>query len=724
MSDIINIYHDGRGILYVERISGKGKPLPEGNFLKFCEDPKNRERLCAAYPDKAAVIKGATAGASVIEDVIEPLIAKYNETVNKARAIVRWYKLTDLRLERIDEKLLPETRRKIAVYEGEKEPKAIVCFMQKLREELIHKDYAVFECPDCRSKQYGELKKNWVNCKVCGRDYNLQEENRYQVNVRQQFCSEDSAQNAAGAIACWIKWRRSFALESEEETLNVRENKPYYLDGEVYGISCGDCDSLHQELYRRFAYEQVFYEVNGEIRFTPQYERYVKSLSDYGVNKTLYRRLRGVVADLNGTDLSFERKDGSFWFEKAFYWYMRTVCPLTDGSLIWRLSEEVVRFTSKSQFVLELLSADEERQAQLVELYVQVTDLSMKNNFFEGYGKALIELSWLIYQETGEFVYFSEGKLVNFGKDFIKKLHKQDGLIALKNDFLEEIKKNCEDFWQKIMGSFSFEDTYADTVDGTYYDRLCYYQYVMLGKRELRYKDVLVSDSKDGVVYIRDVVCECYLSGKTEDGALYRELRELLSNELLWSDENKLPGIKAANTDSGMGKRLTFEELRTMIVNDGRDIPSLKLYLACADMSSKTVHRLRFWYKGKRASLLEHIKHLIYSGRSQTLAGEVRDFYGHPDVKMMMECIFNHTVEGGFEQFIKESQRIFEALKKESEQLNTELNKKRKDIMDKASSGRGSPEAEARAVSPAKPKPVYPKADKKMKKENSDDEWS
>lgn len=723
-NEAVKIYFDKkRQVFYIEKISGAKELLPE-SFFDFRKPHK--EILASVYPSLKEDIMSAEIGDSVIETAIEPKIAEYNADVRRSR-VTRWFKVSGNGATQIKSSKVPDECVFVSEYCEDLSLESVLGHIQTIKQDLLHRCYVVFECPSCHKKQFQVAKNNRVRCGGCGESFNINDDN---VCVKKKCDSEDSEQNKSNAIACWIKWKKEAQLDADEEESYNKENYPFYLNGTVYRVSYMDCLSLHHKLYQSFAYESVFTQTETGIKFKDRYKRYLRSLKDYGIETELFKNLKGAENRINSQEYAL------LPITKAYYWYIKNYCLKDETTLVWRISNETVCYKNRRQFIDDLLTADEERRIQLLAMYRNVASLDLENGFFVGYGDALIELSYMIYEETGLFVYIMENKFVNFGQGFIGSLHEFDGLISDRNAFLESIKIDAIDFWDRIKGAYDDEDNYEGSVDGTYYDRLCFYQYVMQGKNTIRYKGIVLHDSKDGFEYIKRIIVEAYLSGGERNIQSYKELSELLKNPLLWENDRWFSLLKEAKSsrisDEGVEDVLSFDSLREMVVQESNAGPSVKLYLACVDTSSKSIKKIRFWYKKELVTLAEHIGRITEYGDSKNISNEVHQFYSNADVLKVIECTFNQIHGGGFEDFKKQTQKQFDDLTNGIKREEGRLEELRRKVA--AAEIRGeSHSALNRDKSPfcGRGKPAMKNAESsapankpKNKKEGEDDEWA
>lgn len=706
-NDKIIIFYDNKHNFYIKKTSGEKNLLPE-NFIDFKRNHK--KILAAAYPHMEKHIMSS----EIADGEINRILREYNADAMRSD-VVRWYKVLGTKLKMLDTE--PNELYMASDYEGEQIVEDIILFIDSIKKDLFYQSYLVFKCPKCQEKQFQPINKNHVKC--CN-GCDVFDMDNTDVEVKRNFDSSDSEQNKANAISCLYQWKKEPMYVSETD---IKSSFPFYFDGNVYRVSFTDCKSLHQELYKEFAVHEVFVTTDRGVAFTPNYKKYLKSLKDYNVNLSLYREIKSVENRINSQEYDL------LPIKKAFYWYMNKYCLKSQRNLFWRISDQIVCFESKHQFVNELLIADDEKREQLINLYQCVAGLDLDNAFFEGYDGSIIDLSYMIYKETGTFVYLENDRLVNFGASFIEKLHKFDDLISERNAFIENIKTNCLSFWDEIKGTFDdYTDYYYDSFDGSYYDRLCFYQYAIQGKQKIKYKDVVLSDSIEGFNQIKSIICDAYMSKSDEEMKLYGHLVELLKNTTFWNNNDRFVKIREAKTSQATnniyGIVLTFDSLRELLTNEFNKEPSVGLYLKCADTSSKSVYKIKFWYNNKFTTLPEHIKALVESSNFKLLTNEVNRFYNNPDVVCVINIILDNTKVGGAERFKEEQEKAFFALLQDTDRLNKELEAQRKRISTEEAQGT----RRSRTTAPKDTRHNNRASEKKQikveKRENNDDEWS
>lgn len=662
---VVKIYYDGKDDFYVERISESKELLPE-YFIDF--KTRHRELLSEAYPELREDIFGARAGDSVIYDVIEPRIAQYNQEVLRSRS-VKLYKVVGKELKRLPAGELPDGCEE-REYKGEPYPEEILAYIEALKKELVQKAYAVFACEACGTKQVQLVRKNRVTCQACKASSGVE-------IAKYRFSDGSKEENMARAIEHLLRFKAESSEVQTDDGL-AEGCLPFYFGGSAYRVSFADCKALHQQLYRAFAVEEVFAEGGAGLALTTAYKQYLKGLKEYGDCGEPYKQIKTVENRINSQEYAL------LPIEKAFYWYMRTYCVQGEQALVWRLDGQVVVFADVRQFVQDLLAANDEKRRQLIELYECVAGLPLEDGFFGDCDGSLVKLSHLIYAQTGRFVYVTKEKWIDFGCSFIDSLSDYDKRIADRNAFIESIRMDCPAFWDEIKGALDdYADYYYDSCDGTYYDRLCFYRYAIQGKRTFVYKSLRLSDSLDGFAYVKSIVRDAYLS--RSEGALqeYRELSELLSNEILWGDSTKLAKLREAQTTTAVGGKqsetLTFDGLRLRIVAE-QDEPSLQLYLTCSELSTRSVKRLRFWYDGELATVAAHVKRITAGKDGKTLEGELKRFYADADVRAVLKTIFDYTKKGGFAKFEEEHEKAFLALVGGVKKLNEDAEALRKKL--------------------------------------------
>ena len=676
------IYCDNRHNYYIQNSPMARDLLPDDIYSY--EDRRNIKKFESAYQDitgqplperiRESII---TSLHSVFDNCVRPIIEKYNDDILRSQ-ITRYYKLVGHKLIEIDK--LPKDAGFKADYDGEQSPEEIIAFINALDKNLSKIEYAVFECPKCHKKQYQPIKHNKVRCvtEKCSPE-GIDIDSLPCDKTTKIFDQGDSATNEANAIDYLYKKKeddKREQTETKEENITAQRLVPFYFGGNTYRFSATDCDSLHVNLYNAFAVDEILVITDNGVGFTENYRRYIKSLQDCGVNSYLYKDLKVALSHINSQEYSLSP------ISKAFYWFINKYCLKSVRSLFWRIDDEVVSFDNKKQFIDKLLTAKEQNRQQLIFIYEQVASLDdLENNFFQGYSGSLIELSFMIFNETGLFVYITKDLLINFGTSFIDHLHDVDDLVVTRNLFIDNIKDSCQPFWELIKGKTfeDYSDGFFESSDGTYYDKLCYYQYAIQGKRQIKYKSIVLMDSKEGFSYIKNIVRNVYLSRDERSQELYSQLIEMLRNEAFW-DNDRFSILKATRDEDKKTHEivLSFENLRNLVIQERSNIPSLGLYLKCIDTSSKNVAKTRFYYKSRLFTLVEHIKKLVEYGDTKTILNEIHQFYSNSDVICIIDEILNNTKEGGSRKFREEQDKAFNVLCQEAKKLNDELADERK----------------------------------------------
>ena len=246
--------------------------------------------------------------------------------------------------------------------------------------------------------------------------------------------------------------------------------------------------------------------------------------------------------------------------------------------------------------------------------------------------------------------------------------------------FIDSIKDGCTPFWETVKGKTfdDYSDGYFDSSDETYYDKLCYYQYAIQGKKQIKYKSIVLHDSTEGFSYIKDIIRNAYLSRDERSLILYIQLIEMLKNEAFW-DGDRFAFLKESHDEDKKTHEivLSFEVLRNLIIKEQSETPSLELYLKCIDTSSKNAAKIRFYYKNRLLTLVEHIKKIVEYGDSKNISNEIHQFYNNSDVNFLIDEILNKTKEGGSRKFREEQDKAFNILCQETKKLNNKLEEER-----------------------------------------------
>ncbi len=667
----IAVFYDERHVFYIkEWLEEQSFPdeflslngIQRETLRKWRNDDGNFERMTIA----------ANSGNPSAIRALNSLIAEYKQkNPSKGATFVRWYKVENLRPKFIKADGDFEKSLENADYAGVGDLEDILSFIELKQKELFHLDYVVFKCPVCGQKQFGVLTKGRF-CKCSNKDCKSETLNvdDIEVEIKDRFLSGTSEQNKANAIACLYAWDEVKEIEEDDEDdIKFDGVCPYNYKGDVYRIYYTDCRLLHENLYSDFAFEEVLTTTEKGVVFTQEYKKYLKSLDKYGISivdgQSLFSNVKSARKRIKAEEHPLE---------KAFFWYMMNYCMPNEKRLVWRVDQKSVSFFDKNDFVNAILSGSEGVVRQLVKIYQAVADLSLEYNFFEGYESSLTDLSRLIYETTGNFTYVTDEKFVNFGKNFIENLHILDGKVSDKNEFIESIRQSSYEFWSKIKGSFTDDDAYLGGLDNTYYDRLCYYQYAICGKKELKYKNLVISDSPVGWEYVKSIVKNAYLAKYVYDDGEYVQLLEFLKNEELSA---KLSVIKEKPDEGffdGQSQEFNYERLCALAKNQNAAKPSIELYLNCASLSSRTIKDAKFWYNDSLDTLLGHIKKLFTGFDNQSVHKEIFEFSKNKDVKSIMEHIFAWTKKGGYQEFeaqcLNGFNRLNETLKKSEKELD------------------------------------------------------
>ena len=706
-------YDDDRRVFYLRVKTETEGRLPE-NFISFNMNKPNWGVLKKRYPRETWLneLSSKTFYKQDDKDKVVDLIKKYNEEISQSET-TRWYKVKDSGIVDADEPDLKKVRmEEDCNYQGEMSPGAIIDFVETLRTNK-KVSYAVFQCPKCGKKQYQIVKNRRVRCS--GEECRSNGDLRIDVKsdgVTKVFGSEDREQNKANAVDYLLRW----SGESDPAVAEPKKYAPFYYGRTTYRVSAADSNSLHRKLYEAFDVDEVFVEDGERIVFKPAYKNYAESLQSFGVSAARRRCfVKGAESEINSQENSLRSK------EKAFYWFFLKYRLPDEKRLVWKIDGQIVSFKDKRQFAEDFLTAKDDRKRKLFGVFEAVSSLGLSNGFFAGYDGSPIDLSRLIYDETKRFVYATQDRFVDFGFSFIEDLHLYDGSVADRNSFLESIRGKRA-FWESIKGSFDdYSDGYYDSSDPTYYDRLCYFRYAILAKKELCYKGVGLRNSVEGFKYVKDTVCRAYMN---RDTGLYLQLKELLGIKAMW-DQDRFAGLRAAESRLTGGAQeavLTFDKLRDAVTNDPGDDPSVSLYLICADTSGKAVKNLKFRYGDKLATLSEHVKGLL-KGDSKTVANDMARFYYDHDVTAVARTVFDRTVEGGFKGFIEKQEKAFQAIVDAQEKWSEDLDKLVKDTM--SAEIKGTRQAAVRVPPPpAATRSDVPKQNDKTKREINEDEWS
>ncbi len=671
----IKIHYDQNFNFYVERIPVGKKSLPAFISMSMSE----KETLADTYPDKGEIIMTAQPGSRLAKEVVEPLIEEYNRDC-RSSSVTRAYKISKgYKFVLIDSLQMSTYGLQHPQYDGSDDTDEIINFIKGLEKELKRESYGVFKCPVCHKIQYQSVVKKRVSCS-CGQQFDSE-------ICDSIFTSENNEAPRTAAVNRVIQLqKKDSALEPREDVPDFAGLYPFTYQGVVYRISLPECKSLHRVLYSNFACELVF-EIKGDgnIGFTDSYLKYLKSLSDNNIREDLYRAVRKVQNEINAQANSIKS------VERAFYWYINNYDLNEDQSLVWRVDAKIYKFKTIEKYVQSFIAAGIEEKSQLMRLFNDLT--CGENNLFYGYNSNDVsEISRLIYDVSNQFIYVSGDTIVDFGTDFIEQLHLVDTLVPARNIFLESIIRNYK-FWDKIKNAFDVSDLGYKSNDETYYDRLCFYQFAITGKRVLRYKNLSIKNSQTGFSAIKAIIRDAYLIGDESSIKQFRVLVELVNNQNLCERLEKLPPVTETitfNSDRSQ-ESITFETLRQKLVLSTKEIPSIELYLICSDLTGDEHKKIRVRFDGRMNTFSGHLRHILESEQGKSLIDAFKRFYNDTDISFFIKFVINRKSAGGIDTFNSEHGEGFNKLISTIAELSSRYSKLRNEALNAEMRGRSTP---------------------------------
>lgn len=715
--ETIKIHYDRNFNFYVEKVRVGKKPLPA--FISMSSSEK--EKLADAYPEKGSIIMSTQPGTRTAKEVIEPLIEEYNSDCLSGN-ITRWYKVSkDYKLILIDTSSIPTYGLQHPEYNGVNDRDEIIAFIKELEKDLKKEHYGVFICPMCNEVQYQLIVKNRVTC--CGEQFNSE------ICIA-KFTSDNSASNRTLAVARYLQEKNNKGPTTPGPSEGLW---PLTYKGVVYRFSLPECKLLHKVLYDSFACEVVF-EVkdDGTIDFTDNYLRYLKSLSDNNIRKDLYKAVGRIQKEINSQFNSIKS------VERAFYWYVNNYDLNDEHALVFKVDNRIYKFTALEEFVCAFINGSDDEKLRLKCLFNDLT--SQENNLFYGYNSNdACELSRLIYETTKQFIFISDEEIVDFGEDFIKQLHLQDKLVSTRNLFIESIKQNSK-FWDQIKNSFDVSDIYFAGSDETYYDRLCFYQFAITGKKVLKYKTLSIQNSQSGFGQIKSIIIDAYAIGDEQSIRQFNALVELAKNQALCERLDMISPVTETITFSmeRSQENITFDSLRRKL--KGR--PSLELYLMCSDLTGDGHKRIKIRFDNSMNTFSGHLKNILANESGKSLIDTVKRFYNDADVIFFIDFVLNRKSSGGSGRFNQEHDEGFKKIIASISKLESDYRKIRTETMNSEIRGsntskRDNSSATQHRVEPSlntstQPKRYVeqpstgttPQARPKTNKGDNDDEWS
>lgn len=720
--ETIKIHYDRSFNFYVEKIRVGKKPLP--TFISMSSSEK--EKLADAYPDKGYIIMSTQPGTRTAKEVIEPLIEEYNSDCLSGN-ITRWYKISKYhKFIPIDTSSIPTCGLQHLEYNGANDRDEIIAFIKELEKDLKKEHYGVFICKHCNEVQYGLIIKNRVTCwsEHCGEQFDSG------ICIA-RFTSDNSSSNRTLAVARYIEEKNKRGpqiVDNSSEGLY-----PFAYQGVVYRFSLPECKLLHKVLYDGFACEVVFVvKDDGTIDFTDNYLRYLKSLSDNNIRRDLYKAVGRIQKEINSQTNSIKT------VERAFYWYINNYELNDENALVAKVDNQIYKFKTLDEYVRAFIHGSNDEKLRFKRLFNDLT--SQENNLFYGYNpNDVSELSRLVYEKTKQFIFISDSGVVEFGDDFIEQLHLQDKLFNARNLFLESIKQNYK-FWDQIKNSLDVSDTYFRGSDETYYDRLCFYQFAITGKKVLKYKTLSIQNSQAGFGQIKSIIRDAYLINDDQSIKQFNSLVELAKNQALCEKLDKISPVTETITFSTERSQesITFDSLRRKL----KGSPSLELYLMCSDLTGDGHKKIEIRFDNSMKTFSGHLDSILENKSGKSLIDTIKRFYSDADIKFFINFVLNRKSSGGSDRFNQEHNEGFNKLIASILELESRYSKMGTETLNSEMRGRNMSRRDEipvvqRRVEPSSPTSTQPKRNAeqqrmaptpqtkfKTNKGDNDDEWS
>lgn len=656
----ISIYYSADKQFFVEVSERASKLNSDLNNL----NDNDKQLLINVLQVKADVLADAIKGVTRPKDLVKQKILDYNKSL-KEHAKSTWYIVADSLISKTSTPADITKLKLVSQHQGKLTNAQIFDIVAQKKGELSDK-YAVFMCSNCGKKQFQPIADNAVQCSQCNSRFLADE-----IAVA-KYDSADSQLNLLRAIT-----RLSvFSSQVDGNTGNTSGNKLkmlryFYYKGERYAFSYNDFLLLHKLLYKDCAYQSIFTVKDGSIAFCDNYRQYIEGFEIHKVKEVcqLYGNLNTIQSQLNSCEY------GTNNIAVAFYVYIKLYCLGDITRLRCNIDGNAYCFDNVAQYVDTLLNTSDVRlRTQLIGLFCNL--MTQEGLFFQGYDSCdSSELSRLIFDNSGAFVYVDGEQFVNYGTDFVQNLHSDVQTSEQKDRFLQTVMGNFN-YWQNVKKKCNCQDNYDIEGSGcqynakfSAYDRLCFCQFVLTGKQQLNYKSVTLCDSAKGFEYVRQVVRRAYLSDNPQDKTQYANLAELLSKPYLCEHLLNLQSARLCLKDQqgNTVKEYSFAELCQHL--DGKK-PSTKLYLMCIDNDgiAKTVIQ----YTSRRATFVSHAFGLLCDETSQqtvNYADRLNKFCQDKDIAQYIQHLLTTSVTGGEDKFEQNCKSNFDKLVKALQQL-------------------------------------------------------
>ena len=676
----IKIHYDIDFNFYVEIILVGKKELPDFGSM----NPSQKLLLANAFPKYGELIMDPNLDPDASSEEIKqitPLIEEYNKECKRSN-ITRIYKVSkQYKFDSIDPSQMPTYRVEHLSYDGSDYNDEIIAFIKDKEKELKEERYAVFECDECKKIQFAPIISNKVRCDNCKKEFPATAACK---EIKAIFSSQTNNSPRTAAI---IKYRELLKNNSkvstkygDDDEIDFKGLFPFTYNDIVYKFSFPEFELLHKSLYDNFACDAILeFKDKENIGFKDSYLKYLKCLYNNNVRKDLYENAkRKITNEINSTFNSINT------IEKAFYWYFNNYDLNKNHILIWRLGSHLYKFETLEDYVNTFLSAEQNEKLNLLQLFNELT--SQENNLFYGYDPSKSsEISRLIYEISHRFIYISNNNIIDFGKDFLNQLHLQDEMIPTRNIFIESIMDNYK-FKEQIHASDI--GSYYGGSDETYYDRLCYYEFALSGRRLLKYKSLRIKNSQDGFKTIKNIIINTYLTDSDESRKQFHDLVELSENQDLCASLDLLSPVSIRFDFGTTAEEINFETLREELSKTTNDIPSIALYLKCIDLTANWAKKIKVRFKNRINTFNDHLKYILDTTKQgKPLMEAINAFYNDSDINYLIKFAVNPSGLDDTE-FNNNCGDKFNKIIKTIEELQSKFKKQRNEALKRDKSGR------------------------------------
>ena len=652
----IDVYFDARNADYYVRLVFSGnEELPGFDEMS----PEQKQALYTEFPELVKL--GKKPREETIEEIIDPKIKEYNERhPNTLRTKWKVYVgevLVQINQAAIIKKLEKQFGNFVSIkYVGSADDVAIISFIEDYKSNA-KVQFMAYNCGKCKQWRYGKVVNKKVRCQ-CGSIFSTNDNEVF------LFTGDNALTQAAE------KTIEKNSSQSVDQTVESKA-RSFYYKGTTYGLNLREFKVLHEVLYNDCAVNSIFVkDETGRIKFQPDYENYLRAISEKKIDgdlTELYKKKVRIIGEINSAS------NYICGVMPGFYWYFKEYGLTKSTALCWRVGNTQYSYDSPAVYVAEFCSAPVTIKEELISLYNEQTC----QYFFQGYDSRRIELSRLIFENTGgKYIYIDENnKVTDFGADFIRHLSAVDDQIATKNEFILAIHGD-EAFWELVKGSYDLDDGYWSTSGETYYDLLCYYQFAIMGKSVLNFRSLQIRNSKEGMEYIRAIVSNAYLKSDEMTQKRYHDLISLifhtsLLDKLVFRNEGI---IKAGQTGT-----LPLIDTLMGLLDPTEIAPSIKAYLFCLSSVDK---RVKFQYSGRIDTLLGHAKHQNNAVTNGNNA--LAEYIASSEVQELLQYIFADR----YDTILADTTGAFQTLKQNLDDLRRGIDKKIQDISYARATGR------------------------------------